>query len=107
MGIAGAKGSSGPSCLLRPLSSPGDSAVTPGDLPGALGPWLGRQLRKRELERQKAQALQLSWKPRQPLLETPEKLDATPQTLQAEPECPEEAKGPERVSGPHAGAWGP
>lgn len=81
--------------------------MTLGDLPSALGPRLGRQLRKWELERQKAQALQLSWKPKQPLLETPEKLDATPQTLQAEPECPEAAKGPEQVSGPQAGASGP
>lgn len=74
----------------------------------ALGPWLGRQLRKRELERQKAQALQLSWKQEQPLCVTPENLDSTPQTLQAEPKHPQEAVGAkEEVSGPYTRAWGP
>ncbi|XP_016066562.1 PREDICTED: tetratricopeptide repeat protein 16 [Miniopterus natalensis] len=51
------------------------------------------QLRKRELERQKAQALQLSCKQEQPLCVTPENLDSTPQTLQAEPKHPQEAVG--------------
>ncbi|XP_015449786.1 tetratricopeptide repeat protein 16 [Pteropus alecto] len=53
------------------------------------------QLRKWELERQKAQVLQESYKLEQPPFETSEQLDATTQTLQAEPEHPEEAKGPE------------
>lgn len=106
--MAGVHGSSGPRCLLGPLSSPGDGGMSQGDLPRALGPWLARQLRKRELERQKAQALKHSWKLGQPLSETSEKPDTTPQTLQAEAARPEEAQGPEEeVSGPHAGAWGP
>lgn len=101
--------SSGQSC-------PGDGRVDRGDSPSAPGPWLGRQFRKRELERQKARALQLSWKEEQPLLETSEKLDSTPekphstpQTLEAEPKPPQKAVGAkEEVSGPRAGPgpWG-
>lgn len=58
------------------------------------------QLRKRELERQKAQALQHSWKLGQPLSENSEKPDTTPQTLQAEAAHPEEAQGPEEEEKP-------
>ncbi|XP_032980050.1 tetratricopeptide repeat protein 16 isoform X1 [Rhinolophus ferrumequinum] len=59
------------------------------------------QLRKRELERQKAQALQHSWKLGQPLSETSEKPDTTPQTLQAEAAArPKEAKSPEEEEKP-------
>ncbi|XP_066112228.1 tetratricopeptide repeat protein 16 [Saccopteryx bilineata] len=50
------------------------------------------QLRKRELERQKARALQLSWKQEQPMPETSEELDSTPETL--------EAKGPKEEEQP-------
>lgn len=107
--MAGAQISSGPSCLLRSPSSPGDGEVSQGALPSALGLSLGRQLRKWELERQKARVLKQSSKLEQPPFETSEQLDATPQTLQAEPEHPEEAKGPEEekeeekkeVSGSH------
>ncbi|XP_058380664.1 tetratricopeptide repeat protein 16 [Diceros bicornis minor] len=48
------------------------------------------QLGERELERQKSRALQLSWKVEEPLFETSKELEATPQTLWAEPE--EDAK---------------
>lgn len=105
--MAGAQSSSGPGCLLRSLSNLGVGGVSQGALPSVLGLWLGRQLRKWELERQKAQVLQESYKLEQPPFE---QLDATTQTLQAEPEHPEEAKGPEEeeeeekeVSGPHPG----
>ncbi|XP_068408049.1 tetratricopeptide repeat protein 16 isoform X1 [Eschrichtius robustus] len=53
------------------------------------------QLKERELERQRARALQLSWKLEQPLFETSKELEATRQSLQAKPEGPEEeAKSP-------------
>lgn len=76
--------------------------VGQGDLPSALGPWLGRQLYKQELERQKARTLQLSWKEEKPLWETSQEPDSTSQTQQAEPEHPEEAveAEEEEVSGP-------
>ena len=93
-----------------------------GHSPCALGPWLCRQFRRRELERQKARALQRAWKQEQPLQEQPlqeqplqepsEKPGSSPQALQAEPKHPEEAKGPKKeVSGPHVRAldvhrWG-
>ncbi|XP_036117472.1 tetratricopeptide repeat protein 16 [Molossus molossus] len=51
------------------------------------------QLWKQELERQKAQGLQLSWEEEPPLCETSEKPDSTPQTLEAEPKPPQEATG--------------
>ncbi|XP_057580766.1 tetratricopeptide repeat protein 16 isoform X1 [Hippopotamus amphibius kiboko] len=54
------------------------------------------QLKERELERQRARALQLSWKRGQPLVETSQELEATRQSLKAEPEGPEEEpKAPE------------
>lgn len=117
--MTGTPGSSGPSCSLRPLSSAGDCGADQGDSPCALGPWPGRQLRKRELEREKARALQLSWKPEQPLQEQPlqerplqepsKEPGPTPLAPQAKPAHPEEvAKGPkEEVSGPHARALEP
>ncbi|XP_036892606.1 tetratricopeptide repeat protein 16 [Sturnira hondurensis] len=52
------------------------------------------QLRRRELERQKARALQLSWKQERPLQEPSEESGCPPQALQAEPKHLEEAKGP-------------
>ncbi|XP_053523619.1 tetratricopeptide repeat protein 16 [Artibeus jamaicensis] len=58
------------------------------------------QLRRRELERQKAQALQLSWKQEPPLLEPSEEPGSPPQALQAEPRHPEEAKGPKKEEKP-------
>ncbi|XP_060156377.1 tetratricopeptide repeat protein 16 [Globicephala melas] len=62
-------------------------AGTPQDIVG----WL----KERELERQRARALQLSWKLEQPLFETSKELEATHQSLQAQPEGPEEeAKAP-------------
>ncbi|XP_059781663.1 tetratricopeptide repeat protein 16 isoform X3 [Balaenoptera ricei] len=62
-------------------------AGTPQDIVG--------QLKERELERQRARALQLSWKLEQPLFETSKELEATRQSLQAKPEGPEEeAKSP-------------
>ncbi|XP_057355043.1 tetratricopeptide repeat protein 16 [Manis pentadactyla] len=48
------------------------------------------QLRKQELERQKARALPSSWMLGQTLSETSEEQKATPQALQAEPHRPEE-----------------
>nr|XP_031533072.1 tetratricopeptide repeat protein 16 [Vicugna pacos] len=63
-------------------------ASTPQDIMG--------QLKERELERQKAQALWLSWKLEQPLFETSKEWEATRQSLQAKPERPElEAEAPE------------
>ncbi|XP_049566708.1 tetratricopeptide repeat protein 16 isoform X1 [Orcinus orca] len=62
-------------------------AGTPQDIVG--------RLKERELERQRARALQLSWKLEQPLFETSKELEATHQSLQAQPEGPEEeAKAP-------------
>nr|XP_058928545.1 tetratricopeptide repeat protein 16 [Kogia breviceps] len=62
-------------------------AGTPQDIVG--------QLKERELERQRARALQLSWKLEQPSFETSKELEATHQSLQAKPEGPEEeAKAP-------------
>ncbi|XP_061056941.1 tetratricopeptide repeat protein 16 [Eubalaena glacialis] len=62
-------------------------AGTPQDIVG--------QLKERELERQRARTLQLSWKLEQPLFETSKELEATRQSLQAKPEGPEEeAKAP-------------
>ncbi|ELK26597.1 Tetratricopeptide repeat protein 16 [Myotis davidii] len=49
------------------------------------------QLYKQELERQKAEALQLSWKEERVLWETKPQLDSTSLILQEEPERPEEA----------------
>ncbi|KAF0878785.1 TTC16 protein, partial [Crocuta crocuta] len=76
------------------LSSPpgmvGQVRGAGGPLPRAPGPWLGRQLREREQERQKARALRLLWKRERPLAETSEELKATPQTLEGKPEGPEE-----------------
>ncbi|XP_070107544.1 tetratricopeptide repeat protein 16 isoform X2 [Equus caballus] len=62
------------------LSSPGTSI--PQRIMG--------QLRERELERQKARALQLSWKLQQPLSKTPKELEATPHVVWAELEHSEE-----------------
>ncbi|KAM8804004.1 tetratricopeptide repeat protein 16 [Rhynchonycteris naso] len=56
------------------------------------------QLRKRELERQKARALQLSWKQEQPMPETSEELDSTPETLELEAKGPKEEEQPEPAS---------
>ncbi|XP_059957816.1 tetratricopeptide repeat protein 16 [Mesoplodon densirostris] len=62
-------------------------AGTPQDIVG--------QLKERELERQRARALQLSWKLEQPLFETSKELEAPHQSLKAKPEGPEEeAKAP-------------
>ncbi|XP_028349294.1 tetratricopeptide repeat protein 16 isoform X2 [Physeter macrocephalus] len=62
-------------------------AGTPQDIVG--------QLKERELERQRARALQLSWKLEQPSFETSKEREATHQSLQAKPEGPEEeAKAP-------------
>ncbi|KAM5329782.1 tetratricopeptide repeat protein 16 [Glossophaga mutica] len=58
------------------------------------------QLRRRELERQKARALQLSWKQEQPLQEPSEEPGSTPQALQAEPQHPEEAERPKEEEKP-------
>lgn len=107
-------GNGGVSRLLWPQlpSGPcpvfGDGGVSQGGLPHAPGPWLGRQLRKWELEHQKARALPSSWTLGQTLSETSEEQKATPQALQAGPHHPEEeAHAPkeqeeEKVSGPHA-----
>uniref|UniRef100_A0A8C0CID8 Tetratricopeptide repeat domain 16 n=1 Tax=Balaenoptera musculus TaxID=9771 RepID=A0A8C0CID8_BALMU len=57
-------------------------AGTPQDIVG--------QLKERELERQRARALQLSWKLEQPLFKTSKELEDTRQSLQAKPEGPEE-----------------
>nr|XP_008509653.1 PREDICTED: tetratricopeptide repeat protein 16 isoform X2 [Equus przewalskii] len=62
------------------LSSPGTSI--PQRIMG--------QLRERELECQKARALQLSWKLQQPLSKTPKELEATPHVVWAELEHSEE-----------------
>ncbi|XP_008509647.2 tetratricopeptide repeat protein 16 isoform X1 [Equus przewalskii] len=62
------------------LSSPGTSI--PQRIMG--------QLRERELERQKARVLQLSWKLQQPLSKTPKELEATPHVVWAELEHSEE-----------------
>lgn len=79
--------------------------VGQGDLPRALGPWLGRQLHKQELERQKARTLQLSWKEQQVLRKTkPQKLDSTSPIPRKESEHPEEAVDAEKeVSRPTSG----
>ncbi|XP_071077120.1 tetratricopeptide repeat protein 16 isoform X1 [Desmodus rotundus] len=86
------------------------------------------QFRRRELERQKARALQRAWKQEQPLQEQPlqdqplqeqplqeqplqeqplqepsEKPGSSPQALQAEPKHPEEAKGPKKEEKPEPG----
>lgn len=78
-----------------------------GDLPRALGPWLGRQLYKQELERQKAQTLQLSWKEERVLRETKPQLDSTSLILQEEPKHPEEAMDAKKVSRPTSRTWSP
>lgn len=90
-----------PSCLLGPALS---RRLTLG-----LGLWLGRLLRVRELERQKARTLRLSWKLDQP---TPEESQATPQDLQVRLEGSEEKEAfkedeveeKEEVSGALAGS---
>lgn len=84
--------------------------MSQGGLPSALGSRLVRRLKERELERQRARALQLSWKLEQPLFETSKELEATHQSLQAKPEGPEEeakAPGEKEVSGLYAGDGGP
>uniref|UniRef100_A0A8C3WLW5 Tetratricopeptide repeat domain 16 n=1 Tax=Catagonus wagneri TaxID=51154 RepID=A0A8C3WLW5_9CETA len=53
------------------------------------------QLKERELERQRARALQLSWKPEEPRLDASKRLEAIRPTPRAKPERPEEeAKAP-------------
>lgn len=110
--MAGLKAPLAPAAALGHCPVPGDAGVSQVDLPGALGPRLGRQLRERELERQKARALQLSWKLQQPLSKTPKELEATPHVVWAELEHSEEEvsvpkEEEEKVSEPHPGTWGP
>lgn len=72
-------------------------------------------LRLRELERKKAQALQLSWKHKWPSSETPRQPEPTSQMLQMSPEDSgedtEAFKGQkaeeetEEVSGTHVRTW--
>lgn len=67
--------------LHRVVESAAQASITQGIM---------GQLRKRELERQKARALPSSWTLGQTLSETSEEQKATPQALQAGPHHPEE-----------------
>ncbi|XP_062938298.1 tetratricopeptide repeat protein 16 isoform X2 [Cynocephalus volans] len=67
---------------LERLLESSSKAGSPQGIVGLIGKW--------ELERQKARALQISWKLEEPLFETSKEPEATPQMLQVVPENSEE-----------------
>lgn len=85
----GFKAPPAPAASSGPLSGPWGGWAESGGSPSTLGPWLSRQLRERELERQKARTLQFWWKP---LFGISEELEAAPQTLTGEPAGAKAAK---------------